>query len=1067
MGYILGLDLGIASVGYGIIDSDSYEIIKYGVRLNEEANAEDNLKRRTMRGGRRLKSRRRNRINAIKNYLNDIGLINKNDIKPIVDIYDVRVRGLNNKLTPNELACAILNIAKHRGSSLEVAVDDDSEDAISASALQKNTTYIRKNNLYVCEHQLSKTRLGKIRDFENVYKMEDYEKELRKILSNQNLSNEIIEKIVLLVTRRRDFSEGPGSEKYPTKYGSYREIIDENGNKVIKKVNLIEETRGKCSIFKNEPRIAKNTYTAYIFNLLNDLNNVKYYSDGEKKCLTTEQKKEIISIINKTGKFSVNDLCKYLGIEKSDIEGLRIDSKEEKILTTFDVYSKFIKQKISRDIIDNHELFDNIIEVLTRTQVVDKRKEEIIKIYSSIIEDDLNTIANMTKVNGYHSLSKKAMDILINEMLVTNDNQMQIIQKNGLNISDGNFKGKDIPFDNDSILSPVARRVHRQAIIVLNELRKEFGEFESIVIETTRDKNSKEQKKNIVKHQKERVERKEKLDELLLQKDFNPSKLNSLTRLKVLLYEEQNGKTIYAGLPIDLNVLINDPTAYQIEHIIPYAISFDNSMNNKALASAKENQLKGKMTPFQYFKSGKAFGNINSYDAFKKVVENANYSKEKKNNLLNESNVTKFENMEEFANRNLIDTSYGIRSIMNVIKKYFKDNEIATNVFTIKGKVTHSFRVRAGIDDNDENNKIRDNYIHHAVDALIIAASAKNKVFNNAFKMQSIGEDVYLEETGEFIDLDNNPFDDGQLIKFIKDLKKIDDSVFHFSYKIDTKTNRQISDETIYSTRNYDGVEYVIKKYKDIYGKEGESLKKLFDDGKADCLLSYRNDIETYKLLKEIYDFYKESKNPFAEYKKDHGYIKKYSKNNNGPIIKQLKYKSEILGNHLSVSQNYEKNKDLSKTKNVVLLQTTPYRTDVYRSPNGLYKFLTIRRYDVKYENGMNIIDENRYNSLKENKKILPEDIFLFSLNRNNIISIVKKDEICDIKQLDEINNYYRFIGTNNDKKNIIEVKYINKVTEKQLMLSIGKSIVKFEKYNVSPAGKYQKVVKEDLKLKW
>ena len=70
--------------------------------------------------------------------------------------------------------------------------------------------------------------------------------------------------------RRRNFSEGPGSYEFPTKYGSYRvDYVD--GIKTIKHVNLIEEMRGKCSIFRNEPRIAKCSFEACLFNLLNDL----------------------------------------------------------------------------------------------------------------------------------------------------------------------------------------------------------------------------------------------------------------------------------------------------------------------------------------------------------------------------------------------------------------------------------------------------------------------------------------------------------------------------------------------------------------------------------------------------------------------------------------------------------------------------------------------------------------------------------------------------------------------------------------------------------------------------
>lgn len=65
---------------------------------------------------------------------------------------------------------------------------------------------------------------------------------------------------------------------------------------------------------------------------------------------------------------------------------------------------------------------------------------------------------------------------------------MQIIHDNNLDKNDCQEKGPKIKFDSSAILSPVTKRVHMQAIQVVNELRKEYGEFDSIVIETTRAK---------------------------------------------------------------------------------------------------------------------------------------------------------------------------------------------------------------------------------------------------------------------------------------------------------------------------------------------------------------------------------------------------------------------------------------------------------------------------------------------------------------------------------------------------------------------------------------------------
>ena len=76
--YILGIDLGISSVGFGIIDKDSLEIIDYGVRLFEEASGENNLTRRTKRGSRRLKRRKSQRIKEMRSLVYK-NIINKKD----------------------------------------------------------------------------------------------------------------------------------------------------------------------------------------------------------------------------------------------------------------------------------------------------------------------------------------------------------------------------------------------------------------------------------------------------------------------------------------------------------------------------------------------------------------------------------------------------------------------------------------------------------------------------------------------------------------------------------------------------------------------------------------------------------------------------------------------------------------------------------------------------------------------------------------------------------------------------------------------------------------------------
>ena len=109
---VLGLDIGITSVGYGVIDIDKYEFVDYGVRRFKEGTAAENETRRNTRGHRRLISRKATRINDMKHLLKSLGIINE-DFHSLDNVYEIRVKGLKEKLSNDELATAILHITKY------------------------------------------------------------------------------------------------------------------------------------------------------------------------------------------------------------------------------------------------------------------------------------------------------------------------------------------------------------------------------------------------------------------------------------------------------------------------------------------------------------------------------------------------------------------------------------------------------------------------------------------------------------------------------------------------------------------------------------------------------------------------------------------------------------------------------------------------------------------------------------------------------------------------------------------------------------------------------------------
>lgn len=1099
---VLGLDIGITSVGYGIIDIDNNKFVDYGVRLFKEGTAENNETRRTKRGGRRLKRRKTNRIQDMQNLLEKAN-IKQPEYKSFHNPYEVRVKGLTKKLSNDELTCAILHITKNRGTTLEALETTEGEDIGTKNILTKNSKELRSGK-YICQVQLERlNNVGKVRGTDNNFKTEDYINEAKEILSHQDLNDNLKEEIIEIIARRRKYFEGPGSEKSPTIYGRWTDFG-------VEPIDLIEKMRGKCSVFSTETRAPKYAYTAELFNLLNDLNNLSI----ENEKLSFEDKAKIIHYVNEHGGITPLQLSKLLDVKLENITGFRIDKNEKPLLTDFKGYKqikKIFDKNNNNEYVKNKDMLDEIIEIITTKKGITERKIAIQNKYSYLDEVLVDELSQIKGISQYHSLSLKAMKIINEEMLKSSLNQMQVLHE--LKIFDKyrkTTKGqKNIKADDEAILSPVAKRAQRETFKVINKLREIYGEFDSIVIETTRDKNSNEERARINKFQKTNEQNNKIVDEALKTEGFNPQVINGKTKMKVRLYLEQDGKTAYTLDPIDLRTLINDPTAYEIDHIIPISISLDDSFNNKVLVSHKENQDKGNLTPIDAFLKGKLNGNLDKYKSY--IMSNKKLSYKKRGYLMYERNITKFSNIQDFIARNLVDTSYANRVVLNVLSQYFKDNNIPTKVHTIRGSATSMFRKRINLD----KDRTQD-YMHHAIDALIVASIKKLNLFSTYLAKYNINQ-LYDDKTGELIPVgDEREVLDPIYIEFIKNLKTIHEESYQYynglirkndmkfkpikiSHKVDTKPNRQVADETIYSTRLVNNEHKIVKKYSDIYEPKFDKLtNSIINNENLEQWLMYNNDPKTFDIIKTIildhFNTYqndssiyakevkkgktlyklKGANNPLTAYKEEHGKVRKYSKKNNGPEMTSMKYYDGTYNSGIDISSHYQ-----TDSKKVVLLQVSPYRTDFYVSPEGKYKFVTIRYKDVFYKKSINkyVINNEWYQNQKEIKKITDEFQFVCSLHHDELIGLQKKDGDKYVYDLSTENggqtlHYHgnmeilKFTATNDDIKNIFEVKPIYTYSQKRLRLSIG-TFIKIKKYATDVLGNLYEVKDNVLKLEF
>lgn len=1037
----LGLDIGVSSVGYSVIDIKAGKVLELGSRLINGKIGEENQTRRDMRGARRLSNRNKQRridsvklfsefklINSIpgKNYFDDFA----NNSNP----YELRVKGLSEKLSLSEIANSLYHIIKRRGISYDLKdADEESEGSEYTNGLRINSSELKTQTpAQIQLNRLEKygaTR-GKIvvnpdegEVLLNVFPNKSYLDEAKRIIEKQRefypdiLTEDFEDKYCQILSRKRDYFVGPGNEKSRTNYGIYKE----DGRTLD---NLFEELIGHDKIFPDELRASGASYTAQLFNVLNDLNNLRILSYEDQK-LTMDDKKKIISELkNSTSNINMIKLIKkVVDCKDSDIKGYRIDKKDKPEISSMKIYRKVHKKFLNSDV-DISDWSSNFLDELSFILTLNTENGEIRKQlknrlqpkYDFLTDDLIQLIIDnkdsfdVKTNNSWHRLSAKTMNLLIPEMIKRPVEQMALINEMGLIKNNGKKydKYKYLPYKKiaESIYNPVAAKSVREALKIVNAIFKEYGQIDYIVVEMPRDKNEDEAKKKIEDFQKQ--DGKQKDDALV---EFTESvgsksivddglrRYGSKLFFKIRLWYQQRGIDLYNGKAIAATDLLNNPDNFEIDHIIPQSISFDDSINNKTLCYAEMNQIKSQKTPFEFMNEGHG----QSFDTMKAMVlKNSRFNRNKRANYLFTENASDIETRKRFISRNLVDTRYSSRVVLNSLQEFFREKNYDTKVSVIRGKFTSNMRKHWHI------NKTRETYHHHAIDASIIAATPFLRIWKKGASMFPVrveeGNTVDIE-TGEI--LTNKEFDkelyEQPYNGFVEEIMNADDRI-KFSHQVDKKMNRKVSDSTIYSTRSGQLAkdklesEYIVAKIKNIYdASEYIKFKKIYDKDKTKFLLS-KYDPRSFEQLEKIMNTYPDSIektmrnndvksvaiSPFELYRRDHGPVKKYAKKNNGPEIKQLKYLDKKIGSNIDITPENTKN------KHVILQSLSPWRTDIYLNHDtGEYEIMGIKYSDLKFNKSEGYgIKKAKYLEIKHREKVADASEYMFTLYKKDRIKV-------------------------------------------------------------------------------
>lgn len=1115
----IGFDLGTTSVGWSVIqinsgsENEKLKILDMGVRLFDDPNPPTSSKISSVEN-RRIARGRRRRINRLKIRKFDLYKLLK-EFKIVEDkkefdnyvktsIYDeveeiyklpveIKIKGLSNKLNKHELILILHNYIKHRGSLNTLDLSEEEEKQ------QEKDQSIYNKELLPCQNQFNWfLTTGKIIGNKGNYLInnEDYIKEINQILSNQThlVNDEFADKFIELFKRHRHYSEGPGSENSLTKYGRVEQIKDEKGNIKLKWIggNLWDLLKGKCTYYPNEDRNYKKSPITEMFNLWNDLNNIVISvpdrnEEVVNRYLTKEEKIKITSLPH--DKLTLDKMMKEIGLTKKHIvQGLKgIKDKKptiDELKSTINIIKWLIENnlinKIDLNNLDDLTLIDDIFFKAVQKQnpkdrfeyLKDKNNQHIFAKLKQIPTDEqLNSFVNLKIFSsGSSSLSKKAQLEFI-KFAMSKDaegkNQMHYFNElSETRIQDDKFKKyKFFPsnFFEKEIMPSTVKRTFNQATKVLNAILKKYENYQlsHIIIELARELNSAKEAANI---EQELNTNKKFFEKKLEEHGLNKEDLKGGTkRLKFLLWVQQNKQDIYDGQEIKLNDLLSNPNAYHIDHIIPVSISFIDSMQNKVLTKAINNEQKGDKTPWQWLSSNK----YKEYETRCKNLLNEVQDKKMKLKLENKINnyllykKDPFNEFGGFVERQLNDTRYISVLFSNQLKNFFKQSDYWKSknkvvISPINGSLTSLARKLLFNEKDCEKRylfKNRDIYNHHAIDASIIAYLGLNSKIENFLKYKSKdvaktiinGKECYIDrESGEilvnkedFFQIESNisKYYRNQMRDFINpDIKS---KFVRFSRMVISKNNIPFSNETIYSLKsklekNKQGkeIEKYYKKSKLSLLNDSKSLSNFFGPNAKhkEKLAIYQNDLILYNKLNDIYNDnqYNTNKNisPFFNYLHS-DFVKENLKFQNNQYF-DLIDKFPIF------------NKDLKIThwiKNLTIIEN---------EVNLDYVFTLKKHFDNAYYDSLNFVGIRIYKTFKN--KYQP--IFLSVLNtkwdkkkeklivdENKINQIIEKLEIDKNKGFIEIKKgmtlikdgyLYYFNGGGDRKTNKLELKSLS-----------------------------------------
>jgi len=722
----LALDIGTNSIGWCLIDPNSDAILDAGVRIFPDSRDPQSgtslaVDRRVARGMRRNRDRRLKRQDRLMGLLIAHGLMPDNIAarKALegLDPYELRARGLDEALGPHEVGRALFHLAQRRGFKSNRKTDaGDKETSEYKARMSELARRIAESGSRTLGEYLHRRHAKK-----------------KPVRGRPGVGIAPTREMLAVEFEKLWNAQSP---HHPSLTEDARAEIEEA---IFLQRPLHEKIPGRCELESDELRAPRALPLTHRFRIYQELNNLRVIqADRTERRLTMEQRDALATKLLRQKSMSLGAIRKQLDLDASDRLNFE-DGKRTKLigdetsatLAAKDLFGKAwwnldetVQDDIASFLLDEEEesaVIDKAIADWRRDAETGKRlaAARLAPGYGRLGRSAMAKLVEVMRDQGL-GYAEAATEIYGDHRTATGDGSASSLPYYGKALSHHTTGGTGDPADDDEkrfgpLPNPTAHVALNQLRRVVNAIVREHGKPDEIVVELARDmKRSWADRQETQRNQAANQRRNETIAREIEALSQTVTGEN-IRRWK--LWEElgdvHERKCPYSGAIISPRMLFTDEV--EIDHILPFSRTLDDSMANRILATRDANRRKRNRSPFEAFEHETG---AYAYDAI--LARAANLPRNKQWRFAPDA-MERYDRDNAFIARQLTDTAYATR----LARQYLTEICPPNKVWAVPGRLTALLRGKWGLNSilGDSNLKERVDHRHHAIDAAVAAVT--------------------------------------------------------------------------------------------------------------------------------------------------------------------------------------------------------------------------------------------------------------------------------------------------------------------------------------------------------